>query len=189
MSSNMTSPSIPTYIHSLLPTALHPFVSLSYPVAPSHSPLVSKLRITTSHRPRESVAPQLYGQGPKDVYFVAFCALAFTVLREICIRYVLSTFAKGWLKRARRKEYEARGEKMRSLTKLEKRKMAHTTTRFAEQGWSFLYCTLFWSLGAVSDVSPAWGLQLTSSTSYLDCNTPFRPSRYGRPTRTRPYRP
>lgn len=143
---NMTSTSIPTYIHSLLPTALHPFVSLSYPIAPtpSSSP---KLRFTS--RIRDSSAPQQYGQGPKDVYFVIFCALAFTLLREVCIRYLLSTFAKRFLKRARRKSYEARGEKMRSLTKLEKRKMDHTTLRFAEQGWSFMYCTVFWSLGGV----------------------------------------
>lgn len=144
----MTSTSIPTYIHSLLPTALHPFVSLSYPVAPSQSSL-PKLRIPTT-RIREPPLPQLYGQGPKDVYFVAFCALAFTVLREICIRYVLSAFAEKWLERARRKEYERKGEKVRGLTKLERRKMEHTTTRFAEQGWSFIYCTLFWSLGGVS---------------------------------------
>jgi len=146
--------SIPTYIQSLLPTALHPWVSLSYPVVPPHAsqtPLASKIRTATSWRHREASAqPQLYGQGPKDVYFVVFCALAFTLLREVTMRYVMSTFARGWLKRARRKEREKRGEKVRPMTKLERRKMEHVVTRFAEQGWSFLYCTVFWSLGVVS---------------------------------------
>lgn len=158
MNPNMsTSPSsIPTYIQSLLPTALHPWVSLSYPVAPPHAsqtPLASKLRPATSWRHREVQAqPLLYGQGPKDVYFVVFCALAFTLLREVTMRYVMSTFARGWLKRSRRKERENRGEKVKPMTKLERRKMEHVVTRFAEQGWSFLYCTVFWSLGVVSGV-------------------------------------
>ena len=150
MSLNMSSTSIPMYIHSLLPSALHPWVSLSYPVPPpyiSQSPL-AKLR-AGSNRVRDS-SPQLYGQGPKDVYFVIFCALAFTFLRELCLRYVLSAFARNWLKRTRRKERESKGAQDKPMTKLEKRKMEHVVTRFAEQGWSFLYCTIFWSLGCVS---------------------------------------
>lgn len=148
----MSSTSIPTYIHSLLPTALRPWVSLSYPVPPPHftqSPL-AKLRIGAS-RIRDA-QPQLYGQGPKDVYFVVFCALAFTVLRQICLKYVLSAVARNWLLRTRRKEREKKGEKAKPLTKSERRKMEHTVTRFAEQGWSFLYCTIFWTLGCVSNV-------------------------------------
>ncbi|KAK1924711.1 putative longevity-assurance protein-like protein [Papiliotrema laurentii] len=135
-----------TYIHSFLPEALHPFVSLSYPVAPIQTPL-TKLRLHPA-RKRDPTAQQLYGQGPKDVYFVVFCALAFTLLREICLRYVLSAFARRWLLRARRREQAAKDEtSRRPMTKLEKRKMEHTVTRFAEQGWSFLYCTTYWLLG------------------------------------------
>ena len=38
----------------------------------------------------------------------------------------------------------------RGLTKLARRKLEHTVTRFAEQSWSFAYCSVFWTLGVVS---------------------------------------
>ena len=147
---NMSKTSIPTYIHSLLPSALHPFVSLSYPLSPSPT---TKLRPLSTKRTLQHSFQQLYGQGPKDVYFVIFCALAFTLLREVCIRYIFSSIARGWMKRVRSKENRLRvknGKKQRAMTKIEMRREEHTVLRFSEQGWSFLYCTIYWSLGAVS---------------------------------------
>ena len=68
-----------------------------------------------------------YGVGRDDVYFVAFWVLAFTAIREAIMNHVLRPFAK-W-------------NGVRSVKKV---------VRFAEQGWSFLYYVVFWTLGMVS---------------------------------------
>ena len=145
-------------IHSLLPTALHPFVTLSYPVGSTGSTggsTGSKLRSISTRLRNVNVQPELYGQGPKDVYFVAFCAFCFTILREIAMRYIFARFARWWLESSWRAEQRGKKQQKgaaaagppRPMTKIEKRRLEHTVTRFAEQGWSFLYCTVFWSLG------------------------------------------
>jgi len=77
------------------------------------------------------------------------------------LRGVMKPFANWWLRSA------ARAKRKRALgrakangngaakdtigeTKREARQREHTALRFAEQGWSFLYCTVFWTLGMVS---------------------------------------
>lgn len=80
------------------------------------------------------------------------------------LRAVLKPFANWWLRsngRAKRKRALSRAhangngngalaEKgIAGETKREARQREHTALRFAEQGWSFLYCTVFWTLGMV----------------------------------------
>jgi acyl-CoA-dependent ceramide synthase len=109
----------------------------------------------------------LYDKGWDDVYFVAFCAVAFTVLREIILRGVMKPFASYWLsssaRKARLKKATAKMNGVdgtgsgsvspRRETKREIRQRDHTALRFAEQGWSFAYCTVSWSLGMVSPIT------------------------------------
>ena len=145
---NMSTCHPPTYLQSILPEALHPFISLSYPIPPSPFSIPPFHSSTSSSSFFNSSYPStLYDKGPKDLYFLLFCALGFTILREITIRYVLSTFARRWLISSRRKDGQGQSG---SMGKAEKRNMEHIVLRFAEQGWSFLYCAVFWSLGVVS---------------------------------------
>jgi acyl-CoA-dependent ceramide synthase len=68
-----------------------------------------------------------YDKGSDDAYFVAFWVLAFTFLRAFVMRYVFTPFAKAYGADTPAKQQ-----------------------RFAEQGWSFTYYSIFWSLGMVS---------------------------------------
>ncbi|RUP45308.1 TLC domain-containing protein [Jimgerdemannia flammicorona] len=75
-----------------------------------------------------------YGVGFDDVYYVAFWVLAFTATREAIMRHVFQPFAR-W-------------NGVHSAKKL---------VRFAEQGWSFLYYVVFWTLGMyVMYQGPHW---------------------------------
>jgi acyl-CoA-dependent ceramide synthase len=150
MSILSTFPQLPASISSLqghLPPALVPFVSLSYPIAATgtfHAP--------SGNHTHDARAVTLYDKGPLDAYFVLTCAVFFTILREVVVRCMFRSFARSWLRsnaeRARLKEGKRRRE-----SKSERRAREHVVTRFSEQGWSFIYCTLFWSLGMVSTFS------------------------------------
>jgi acyl-CoA-dependent ceramide synthase len=144
---------------SLIPPSLRPYISLSYPVLrPAATLQLSKLnhlRYTNE---------VLFTKGTNDFLFAGFCAVAFTVLREVMLRGVMKPFANWWLRsagRAKRKRALGRansngngnGNGVKGTigeTKREARQREHTALRFAEQGWSFLYCTVFWTLGMVS---------------------------------------
>jgi acyl-CoA-dependent ceramide synthase len=156
-----------SYLQAFLPKSLHPFVTLSYPLpsAPSSLPLPLRHLLSSSHPAAPTgkaytrlaavagTAEKLYGKGPKDLYFAVFCAIAFTVLREIMLRYILSAFARAWLMSSYRKSKGASKSETgrdRRMKRRDRKKMEHTVTRFAEQGWSFIYCTVFWSMGMVS---------------------------------------
>jgi acyl-CoA-dependent ceramide synthase len=148
MNSNYST-ALPNYLHSLLPIALHPWLLLSYPHPSSRHAF---LRSTSSQL---KSPPTLYSRGRNDVYFVAFCAITFTLLREIMLRYVLRWFAGWFLRRAMDKEVKAKrkggleGVDLGIWERREARVVEHNITRFAEQGWSFTYCTIFWTLGMV----------------------------------------
>lgn len=133
---NSTSPT-PSIRH-LLPPALESIMLLSYPIRPS--PLSRPASASIPHAPAPSQT--LYGKGPADACFVLFCALAYTVGRELVMRYVLGAFARWYLARSGPVGSGLKGKK-------ERRRREHVVQRFAEQGWSFLYCTCSWSLGAV----------------------------------------
>ncbi|GFZ46296.1 hypothetical protein JCM24511_04543 [Saitozyma sp. JCM 24511] len=164
MTHNMSSPFSLSYLNTIttrLPPSLRPFFLLSYPVPPSAS-----RRLLS---PALGPAPTLYGKGPEDVYFTISCALGFTILREICVRYILRWFALLWLGPVDRANGSGKGKGRTIKDERErrrlKRKRQHVVTRFAEQGWSFLYCSVFWSMGMLilrripNATSPAqlWG--------------------------------
>jgi acyl-CoA-dependent ceramide synthase len=147
---------------SLIPPSLRPYISLSYPVLrPAATLQLSKLnhlRYTNE---------VLFTKGTNDFLFAGFCAVAFTVLREVMLRGVMKPFANWWLRsagRAKRKRALSRaaangngnvngnGVEKGTIgeTKREARQREHVALRFAEQGWSFMYCTVFWTIGMVS---------------------------------------
>jgi acyl-CoA-dependent ceramide synthase len=68
----------------------------------------------------------LYDKGSDDAYFVFFWVLAFTFLRASVMKYVFTPFARAYGADTPSKQ-----------------------ERFAEQGWSFTYYSIFWSLGMV----------------------------------------
>lgn len=69
----------------------------------------------------------LYTQGPDDLKFVALWIVVFTALRTATMDYLLFPLAR--------------------CMGINKKK---AMIRFAEQGWVFLYYSLFWSVGMVS---------------------------------------
>jgi very-long-chain ceramide synthase len=71
----------------------------------------------------------LYTKGKDDIYFVFTWITIFTFLRAFMTEYV-------WI----------------PLAKLGGVKRSEQQLRFAEQGWSFLYCFIFCTLGMVSKV-------------------------------------
>ncbi|CAG8670855.1 8398_t:CDS:2 [Funneliformis mosseae] len=76
----------------------------------------------------------LYKKGRDDVYFVFTWVVLFTSLRAATMKYLLSPIAK--------------------LCGIKKNTQQ---IRFAEQGWSFLYYSIFWTLGMyVMSKSPYW---------------------------------
>lgn len=148
-------------LEALIPISLRPYLSLSYPVSPSRAAYA-----ISPHDHLRNTNQTLYDKGWDDVYFVAFWAVAFTILREIVLRGIMKPFASYWLsssaKKAKLKRAKAKTNGLngsgggsgtlspRRETKREIRQREHTALRFAEQGWSFVYCTIFWSLGMVS---------------------------------------
>jgi acyl-CoA-dependent ceramide synthase len=174
----------------MIPTSLRPYVLLSYPV---HRPKAT-LALSKSNYLRYT-NNTLYDKGPNDLYFAAFCAVAFTILREVVLRGLLKPFANYWLVSARR----AKTRKSASVsngsgkgsptgkgeareTKKERRQREHTALRFAEQGWSFLYCTVFWTLGMVGPYFNLKAQSLTISQSCFEYQTHSRPNPYGQAT-------
>ncbi|ORY22750.1 TLC domain-domain-containing protein [Naematelia encephala] len=134
MQRNMTQLPTLTHLQSRLPTSLLQFVSLQYPVPPTTSSRLASIFSSSHSSSLSSPPPTLYSNGPRDVYFVFSCAVAFTVLREVIIRGIVTPSARYWLVKDR-------------ASKREKRKLHHIITRFAEQSWSFFYCSIFWSIG------------------------------------------
>ena len=131
-------------LESLIPPSLRPYLSLSYPVSRTRAALA-----LSKHNHLRHTGQTLYDKGPNDVYFVAFCAVAFTIMREIVLRGVMKPFASYWLSSAGRKARVKSGRAGKAETKREVRQREHTALRFAEQGWSVVNCTVFWSLGMV----------------------------------------
>lgn len=68
-----------------------------------------------------------YDKGYNDCYFVAFWVIAFTFLRVAVMKFLLHPMAEFL--------------DIESFSKRE---------RFAEQGWSLTYYTLYWSYGMVN---------------------------------------
>lgn len=196
---NASIPSSST-MESFIPPSLRPYVLLSYPV---HRPAAT-LELSKANHLRYT-NEVLYTKGPNDIFFAAFCAVAFTVLREVILRGVLKPFANWWLrsaKKAKRKRALSRANGIGNgngasdkgavgETKREARQREHTALRFAEQGWSFLYCTVFWTLGTVSNHSEflCCILLTLDRQSFFEFQTLFHPKRYGQDTHIPSYLP
>ncbi|KAL7409399.1 TLC domain-containing protein [Mrakia frigida] len=113
---------------------LYPFLHLSYPTTTSSS--------TTT-----------YLKGPRDLAFIFSSFLAFTLLREILMRFVFAPIARRYVPNAGGgSEVELKKEKgggggKRKVGETELRVRSKASTRFAEQGWSLLYYVVYWSFG------------------------------------------
>ena len=140
-------------LFATLPPQIHPFLQLSYPINKTNTSRYAQIY-------RISIPNQTYDKGPLDLCIPISCAVAFTVLRNLSMEYIFSNFARYWLLpphtlsklgnghtncSARADDRDSRG-----LTKLERKRLEHSVTRFAEQSWSLVYCTVFWTLGVVS---------------------------------------
>lgn len=71
-----------------------------------------------------------YSVGADDGYMLAFFIVLFTGLRAGCMEYMLAPIGRAY-----------------GITKRK------DLTRFTEQGWLFVYYSVFWTLGAVCCVS------------------------------------
>jgi acyl-CoA-dependent ceramide synthase len=85
-------------------------------------PYTSKFFTLSYYNPRT----EKYAAGIDDLYFMTFCIVLFTGLRAGVMEHVLAPLAKRW--------------------GIAKRKDA---TRFSEQAWLLIYCSIVWPLGMV----------------------------------------
>ncbi|WWC85313.1 uncharacterized protein L201_000175 [Kwoniella dendrophila CBS 6074] len=159
--STSTLSTIPSIIDKYLPPSLHPFFLLSYPIYPklSSSSTTRFLRSSSSSnlQMENGVDGILYDKGIKDIYLVISCAIIFTLLRSITMNYVFAPFANYIITRNKNLELLQSSPvkskvKIKSIqyteeSKKEKKKRNHTITRFSEQAWSWLYCTVYWTIG------------------------------------------
>ena len=149
----------------MTPPSLHSFLSLSYPVSPAtqltylppNTLVASLINLFTDRT-------TLYDKGIHDIPFVLTCAVGFTVLREACIRFVFSPFVRSWLVSSAKRQHESMNGHAQTRLALKReermmRKREKTVTRFAEQSWSFFYCSTFWTVGLVSLLSMAGNLE------------------------------
>ncbi|EIW69517.1 hypothetical protein TREMEDRAFT_30795 [Tremella mesenterica DSM 1558] len=126
-----------TFVHKL-PPPLQPFFSLSYPIPPLPPQNLSNDDPTIPYT-------TLYSKGYKDACIVITCAVGFTLLRAVLIRYVFSAFPRWWLDPGRHSiKKEMNSEREERLTR---RRREHIVSRFSEQAWSFCYCAIVWSTG------------------------------------------
>ncbi|CAG8450382.1 2617_t:CDS:2 [Scutellospora calospora] len=83
---------------------------------------------------RENPKTGHYEKSMDDTFFIFFWVVTFTLLRAVTMEYILVPIAK-----------KGRIKKMTQRT------------RFAEQGWSFLYYSIFWTFGMyIMYHSPYW---------------------------------
>ncbi|KAG8927189.1 sphingosine N-acyltransferase lag1 [Tulasnella sp. 418] len=139
------------------------FTRLSYPASPS------ALNFFPQY--------QHYDKGWLDVPFVIGWTLVFAIAREVIMRWVCAPFMQWWLLReeqqralARRKSTKQsymNGSLANGVTRPTKPKRTRSqadrmrekkVTRFAEQGWSFVYYTYSWVFGM-----------------YIHCHSPYYP--------------
>jgi acyl-CoA-dependent ceramide synthase len=98
-------------------------------------------------------------KGPKDLLFLLGAFAVLVVLREVTMRLVFAPCARRWVVEAngdaQARQTAAEGKPARPSTGKELRRQQKAATRFAEQGWSALYYTIFWSFGVVRRPSPS----------------------------------
>lgn len=92
----------------------------------------------------------LYKKGRNDVHFVLFVTVLFTFLRHVVMNYLFAPFANYFIRLPQQTSngVDERTKERRKRAAL--RKKQHAVSRFAEQGWSMLYCLVMESVGLVS---------------------------------------
>lgn len=148
-----------------LPSFLIPFFTLSHPTSPPPDP--------------DSFHDSLYyTTGILDACVIVSCIAVMAVLRDITRVYLMEPFAKWKLtrdwERSQRKKIKANGAPNGSvngssipngvaghrkgehapltMSKRDARKIHRSMLRFAEQGWSFIYYTVNFAFGVVSNL-------------------------------------
>lgn len=115
-------------------------------VAASSSPFARYLAYPV---PSPDGPPTHFLKGPRDLLLVfgAFCVLV--VMREIAMRAVFAPLGRRFIveEGAPAKQRSTKGA--RRLTPKEVRRRQKKAIRLAEQGWSMLYYTVYWSFGLV----------------------------------------
>ncbi|BEI85890.1 hypothetical protein CcaverHIS002_0601770 [Cutaneotrichosporon cavernicola] len=149
MVTNTTMPMSMTM--SVLPPQIRRFVSVSYPVSGG-----------------------LYDKGRDDVLFAATCAVVWTILRHVCMTYILAPLASAVIPEEKIPK-SAKGALLRHEQRLAAKRRGHNIIRFAEQAWGMLYCTVFFALGVIilrripNALSPeqVWGTYPYTPLPYL----------------------
>lgn len=131
---------------------LRPFVELSYPVKGVEN----------------GVPTTLYGKGRLDFRYALFWAVAFSVLRHVGMKYILSPLARRVIPTPPLDHKPTSPAMERHLKRVAAKKKEHNSVRFAEQAWAMAYCTVFWTIGMVSrqceDEEWREGLETTLTT-------------------------
>lgn len=147
-----------------LPSFFIPFFTLSYPTAPPANP--------------DSFHDSLYyTTGILDACVIISCIAVMAVLRDVSRIYFMEPFAKWKLtrdwERSQRKKIKVNGTPKGSvgssvpngvagykngehtpltMSKRDARRIHRSMLRFAEQGWSFIYYTVNFAFGIVSNL-------------------------------------
>lgn len=118
-----------------MPARLAPFMTVSYPAWGTEN----------GHR------VLLYRKGRNDIHFVIFMTIMFAVVRHFVMTYILSPFAHRFVRVDEPPITPGvdKATKERRLRIIARRK-EHAASRFAEQGWSMMYCLVTESIGLVS---------------------------------------
>jgi acyl-CoA-dependent ceramide synthase len=147
-----------------LPSFLIPFFTLSYPTTPPAVP-------DSFH---DSI---YYTSGLLDTCVIISCIAVMAVLRDVTRIYLMEPFAKWKLtrdwERSQRKKIKVNGVPKGSvgpsvpngvasykngehtpltMSKRDARRIHRSMLRFAEQGWSFIYYTVNFAFGVVSNL-------------------------------------
>lgn len=113
---------------------LRPFVELSYPTKGVEN----------------GVPTTLYGKGRLDFRYALFWAVAFSVLRHVGMKYILSPLARRVIPTPPLDHKPTSPAMERHLKRVAAKKKEHNSVRFAEQAWTMAYCSVFWTIGMVS---------------------------------------
>jgi very-long-chain ceramide synthase len=149
-----------------LPSVLVPFFTLSYPTPRPASP-------------DSYLDSEYFNIGRLDGCFIVTCIAVMAIARDVSRIFFLEPFARWKLSRDVRRRHKilasngnghhvngngiangkglangngkvANGKPIKyQITQKEKKVIQHSVTRFAEQGWAFIYYILQWSYGLV----------------------------------------
>lgn len=168
-----------------IPSLFAPFFTLSYPTNPPAEP--------------DSFSESKYYRiGLYDIFFMVTCISVMAVLRDGIRIYIMEPFAKWYLTRKYAQKPSENGATAKNplngstqsskegkicdsnfnTSKKHERKITRSVLRFAEQGWSFIYYTMQFTYGFVSDFFcflNLLGLSIDFRFQYIHHNLPTYP--------------